>query len=133
MIDSVAKFMEMELLMSAEKGEFNLFALFLREDSPNKWDLVVSAPWIKAHDKEALDYFAKHLRSKLVPEELVSLSRVALLDEDNPDLEKMYRAFSIEHGSFEVVDSNLFGMQIRHAFIITSKRHSASTAADSRL
>ena len=130
MKDSIAKFREIELLMSTEKGAFNLFALFLREDSPNKWDLVVSAPWIKANDKETLDYFAKHLRSKLQPEELVSLSRVALLDEDNPALEKVHRAIRIEHGSIEMVDNNFFGMQIKHAFIITSRRRPASTAAD---
>ncbi len=130
MKESVAKFREIELLMSTEKGAFNLFALFLREDSPNKWDLVVSAPWIKAHDKENYDYFAKHLRSKLLPEELISISRVALLDEDNPELEKLYRAFSIEHGSFEVINDNFFGMPMKHGFIITSKRHPASTTAD---
>ncbi len=130
MKDSVAKFREIELLMSTEKGAFNLFALFLREDSPNKWDLVVSAPWIKAHDKETLDYFAKHLRSKLQPDELVSLSRVALLDEDNPALEKVRRAISIEHGSSEITNNNFFGMLIKHGFIITSKRDTASTTAD---
>ena len=116
--------------MSTEKGPFNLFALFLREDSLNKWDLVVSAPWIKAHDKETYDYIAKHLRSKLLPEEPISISRVALLDEDNPELEKLYRDFSIEHGSFEIINNNFFSMLIKHGFIITSKRHPASTAAD---
>lgn len=130
MKDSVAKFREIELLMSTEKGAFNLFALFLREDSPNKWDLVVSAPWIKAHDKETLDYFAKHLRSRLETEELISLSRVVLLDQDNLGLEPVHKALSIEHGTAEVKDSNFFGMQIKHAFIITSRRHPAPTAAD---
>ena len=130
MKDSVAKFREIELLISTEKGPFNLFALFLREDSPNKWDLVLSAPWIKANDKETLDYFAEHLRSRLETEELISLSRVVLLDQDNLGLEAVHKVLSVEHGAAEIIDSNFFGMQIKHAFIITSKRQPASTAAD---
>ncbi len=130
MKDLIAEFREIELLISTEKGAFNLFALFLREDSPNKWDLVVSAPWIKAHDKETLDYFAKHLRSRLETGELIALSRVVLLDQGNLGLEAVHKALSIEHGTAEVKDSNFFGMQIKHGFIITSRRHPAPTAAD---
>lgn len=47
-----------------EKGEYNLFALFLREDSPNKWDILVSASWT-ANKGDALDYLAKKSKTHL--------------------------------------------------------------------
>ena len=40
------KLMSIEKESSAERGDYNLFALFLREDSSNKWDILVSADWI---------------------------------------------------------------------------------------
>lgn len=48
----VEDLLKIEKSLSAEKGAFSLFALFLREDAAGKWDLVISAPWVEA-DKEA--------------------------------------------------------------------------------
>jgi hypothetical protein len=44
--------------MSSEKGPFLLFALMLREEAPDLWDLVVSAPWIESDKAKALAYIA---------------------------------------------------------------------------
>jgi hypothetical protein len=44
MKELLGKFVELEQRLSQERGEFSLFALFLREDASDKWDLVVSAP-----------------------------------------------------------------------------------------
>jgi hypothetical protein len=43
----VQKFIEIEHNISGKYGTFNLFALFLREDSPDKWDLVIASPWMQ--------------------------------------------------------------------------------------
>ena len=48
------KLVPVERQIAAEKGAFLLFALFLREDAPDVWDLVVAAPWIEANKSEAL-------------------------------------------------------------------------------
>ena len=130
MKEMVEKLRIIESRLAAEKGGFTLFGLFLREDSPNKWDLVVASPWIKAHDKGALDYIAKHVQETLQTQELIALSHIALISSDNPGLEAVHKALSIEHGTAEIKDSNFFGMQIKHAFIITSRRHPAPTAAE---
>lgn len=118
----IEKLVFLERQISAEKGEFSLFAFFLREDAQNKWDLVVSAPWIKADKKETLDYFAKLLRSSLDIQELLSLSRIVLIDINNPGLEAIHKAVRVEHGTVEIKDSNFFGLDIKHVYIITSKK-----------
>ena len=39
----VEKLASVEREVSSEKGDFRLFALFLREDAQDRWDLLVSA------------------------------------------------------------------------------------------
>jgi hypothetical protein len=118
----VEKLVAMEREISEERGTFALFALFLREDALDKWDLVASAPWLEEDKKESLAYLSDRLRSHLTHEELLSFSRIVLIDRDNPFLEAIRRAVSQEHGIVEVKDSNFFGLEISHAYIITSKR-----------
>ena len=108
--------------MAEEKGPFDLFALFLREDAPNKWDLVVAAEWINENKESALKYIAKNIQDALSQDELLSLSRIAIIDESNPALEAFHRAVRVEHGMAEIQDSNFFGLEIKHAYLITSKR-----------
>lgn len=123
----VEKLVPLEREISADKGEFALFALFLREDAQDRWDLVVSASWIEADKKKALDYLVNQLQSRLEPQELLSISRIVLIDEGNPALEALHKAIRVESGTTEVRNSNFFGLQIEHAYIIISKRESAKS------
>jgi len=66
-----------------QKGEFKLFALFLRDGSPGKWDVLVSAKWIDANKQQALKIITEQLTTK---QELISLSRVVVINQDNEAL-----------------------------------------------
>jgi hypothetical protein len=127
MKELVNKFIELERKVSQEKGDFALFALFLREDALDKWDLIVAAPWIESDRKKALPYIANQIQKTLKPEELSLLSRIVLIDHDNPALESINRALHIEHDGANVQDTNFFGLQIKHAYIITSQRLNVTT------
>ncbi|MCI0826070.1 MAG: hypothetical protein J4N90_15080 [Chloroflexi bacterium] len=129
MNELVDKLVALERNISNEKGGFYLFALFLREDSPNKWDVVAAAPWFKAHDRQALDFIAKELQSNLRTDELVSISRIVLVDDDNPGVHAIQRMVRIEHGTVELLDNFVFGMHIKHAYVITSKREPTPLSA----
>ena len=48
----VEKLASLERDISSEKGDFSLFALFLREDAYDRWDLLVSSPWIEINEKK---------------------------------------------------------------------------------
>jgi hypothetical protein len=116
------KFKSLEFHLSEQKGSFKLFALFLREEAEDKWDIVVSASWLDSNNKESFDYLARELKASLTNQELLLISRIVILDEKNPGLEAINRAFHIEHGLAEVKDSHFFGLQIKHAYIISSTK-----------
>ncbi|MCZ6490508.1 MAG: hypothetical protein O7A06_08255 [Acidobacteria bacterium] len=128
MNEIVEKYASLEAEIAAKKGNFFLFALFLREDVPDRWDLMVSAPWLSLNKGEAVEYLVNEIKSHLGPQGLVNLSRIVLVDPNDPPARALAKAFHVEHGKVEVRDSNLFGLQVKHAFIITSKTPEAPVA-----
>ena len=93
----VEKLALMEREVAAEKGDFRLFALLLREDSPDKWDLLVSAPWLDANRSDGMAYLAKQVQSRLDTEQLLSLSRLVFIADDNPGLIAVLQAVCVQH------------------------------------
>lgn len=116
------KLRPVEQQIAEERGPFLLFALFLREDAPDLWDLLVSAPWIENNKGEALRYIVPKLQAVATRDELAKLSRVAIIEKNQPALAAIQSAFHVEHGLAEVQSSNFFGLQIKHAYIITARR-----------
>jgi hypothetical protein len=125
MKQTIEKLASLERDIASEKGEFSLFALFLREDADNTWDVLASAPWLEADKRESLEYIVNQLRARLDTQELLSLSRIVLLEENNPVLEAIHEAIKVRHGMAEVRDSVSFGVPIKQAFIITSERENS--------
>ena len=123
------RFISLERNLSEQRGPFALFALFLREDAQDRWDVIVAAPWIEADRKSALTVLTDQIQRSLSPDELTQLSRVVIVDENNPALEAINSAVHVEHGAADVQDSNFFGLHIRRAFIITSQRLGLKTPA----
>jgi hypothetical protein len=117
---TLQKFLALERDVVAEKGGFLLFGLFLREYAPSVWDFVVSAPWLKTDELATYRYFATRLQSRLEPQELVLLSRIVLIDKDNPGLEAVHDAVTVEHGMIQIWNREFFGFQMERAYIITS-------------
>jgi hypothetical protein len=80
----------------------------------------VAALWFGPEKMETLRYLAGRLQARLTPDEVVLLSRIVIINEDNPYLENVSRAIQVEHALVEVRDSTFFGQQIEHGYIITS-------------
>jgi len=121
------RFARLESEIAQEKGEFALFALFLREEVPDRWDLVAAAPW--AVDREqATGYFISKIKSLLGAQELMNLSRIVLVDPDHADVVKLNRAIRVEHGAVEFKDSSFSGVPVKQGLIITSKRPAVPVA-----
>jgi hypothetical protein len=115
------RFVELEREISQEKGGFDLFALFLRDAAPIRWDVVVAAPWIEADQGLALEYLGKKLQQELTVDELMQLSHIAIIDADNPGLPDVTQTVNVEHGLVEMRDQEFFGHTIKHAYFITSQ------------
>jgi hypothetical protein len=69
-----------------------------------------------------MDFLAKQVQARLDIQELLSLSRLVFIEKDNPGLKAIFQAVDIQHGTLEMRDCDLFGLQIKHAYIITSDR-----------
>ncbi len=126
MKELVGKLRVIEKETSKERGGYDLFALFLREDSSNKWEILVSAGWINDNKEEVLKYLAQRIQQVFTPDELFHISRIVIIEKNNPALPALQQAFSIEHGAAEIKDSNFFGLQIKHAILIASQRSQAA-------
>ena len=134
MREQVEKLQKVEKSLSESKGQFELFALFLREDSPNKWDLLISADWARADKKASINTIIEEIRKVLTDQELLMLSRLIILDKDDATMKAIHQAMKVEHGLAEISDSNFFGLAIKHAYLITSQRevHNKANSADAK-
>jgi hypothetical protein len=122
-IDKLRQVMEQ---VSVEKGDFTLFGLFLREESPDKWDLVISAPWLEEGKLKALGEFVEKLSSIVGQEDVLSLSRIVTLNHNDPSLNAVLRAVQVENHPIEFRDNDLFGLEIKHAYILRAKESAYS-------
>jgi hypothetical protein len=123
------KLATLERHIATEKGDFALFALLLRADAEDKWDLLISAPWLETDKKASLAYVANKIREQLTTQELLSLSRIVLLEKGNPVLEALRGMVQVQHGMGEVSDSIVFGVPIKHAYLITSAQENPGMTA----
>ena len=123
------KFTELEAHIAEERGPFALFALFLREGAPNCWDLMVSAPWAGEDTPSVVDYLVSQIKSRLGAQVLIYLSRIVVINPQNPAVQALNRSIQVEHGRVEVRDSDFFGQTVKHAYIITSQRPQAPAPA----
>jgi hypothetical protein len=115
------KLASLELALSHERGEFELFGLFLREESQEKWDLIVAAPWLHSYDRASLQAIVGEMQKTLNPAELLEFSRVVVLDKGTPFLESLLKTFEIEHDLVEAKNLTLLGLSFRSVYIITAK------------
>ena len=114
------KLISLDRKISAEKGDFSLFGLFRRSDARHKWDLLVSAPWLEVDKKKGLKYLVKQIKSQLKPDELLSISRIVILERGHPVLVAINKAVKVKHGDTHLENTVFSGIQISQACISTS-------------
>lgn len=118
----VDKFKSMAKEIADERGELSLFALFLREDA-EKWDLIVAAPWVNTDSLEDYKYIADKLKHDLKVSELLSISRIVLLDIYDSLVQTINNYCSVKPGgSLELYDLFSIGLpSFKHAYILISQ------------
>jgi len=107
--------------ISSEKGPFILFGLFQREKLINSWDLVICASWLKSNDFNALKYSEKKLKYYTEEDERLSIGRLVTVSQDNPWISEVLDIPKNKKGVTELKNSELFGHNMRQAFIIKSQ------------
>ena len=114
--------------IAVRKGDFTLFGVFMRAGAPDTWDLVVAAPWLHAGKLKALGEFVQLLSKSIGESNLRQFSRVAALDENDPALNAVLAAMSVDDGEVRIQRSNFFGLDIEDAIIFRAKRPTSSSA-----
>lgn len=118
----VEKLKGLEQDLADARGAFFLFALLLREDSPNRWDLLVGADWLSDDKDAGLNFIGEGVRSRLQREEITLLSRIVVLDQENPVALAIASAVSIQHGCAYFTRCAFNGLDIAEAYVITAAR-----------
>ncbi len=128
-IEGLVKF---EREFSEDHGPFVFFGFLLTAyddylQSGGDWVVTAAAPWSTDYHAPARKVFSKGVDDILNIERWWRPPRSTLLRPDNPGLDPIHDALEIEHGLVELLDVELFGKEIRRAYIITSRRASAAT------
>ncbi|WP_321319594.1 hypothetical protein [Labilibaculum sp.] len=122
MKEYIEKIIEVEMNMSNELGKFNLFALFERDDIKDKWDVIISMPISVNRKNEIIKKIHTEFLKELPKEVIIKISRFVFFEPSNPIVQNLNMMAHIEHGSFEVRDSMINNLMIKHALVITSQR-----------
>jgi hypothetical protein len=122
MKDIINKFTEIEKDISAEKGDFILFGVFLREDSPDVWDVVIAASWFGEDKTKDMKYIVSKIHKKLTYKERAKLSRVVLMDKRDNFVQNITAVIGARHTQTEFVGCVFNNVLIKHGYIITSQR-----------
>ncbi len=106
-----------------ENGDVFLFALFLREQTFGKWDLLISAPWLDSRILSSYDKVAKRVQENLDKSEMTELARIAILNVDDQAVTFLQNLYSVPNGSFiEVANceplTDRFGFTIKRAYVL---------------
>lgn len=108
--------------IALKRGEFTLFGLFMRSDTPGSWDLVVSAPWLEEGKLKALGEFTQLLAEHIGEEQLREFSRIVTLNASDPALNTVLAEIPVDDVPVRVQHKNFFGLEIEEALILRAKR-----------
>lgn len=80
MSDFFDKLAELHDRIEQERGPFQVFGLFEREEAPGRWDLLVAAPWMTDHQLESVRFLFSTIRDHLGREEWPSIEHIVAMD-----------------------------------------------------
>jgi len=114
------KFCTLERELAEEKGPFKLFALIELAEVPGQWDVVMSSKELPDKDMETLRFVVNKIYAIVSKKEIVKVSRVILLNVNEPFVIEMERFLSRMNNPKEFFHCEIDDLQIKHAHIIVS-------------
>lgn len=109
-----------------EKGDFSLVMLIPTEPGliDSKFTLLISAPWLDKEDpKRAIELIAESLRTYFNSEELILfITRITIINSADNFVKAINSAFSVKGSVVDIINTNIFGIQIERAILLVSHR-----------
>jgi hypothetical protein len=115
----------------AERGELQLFALVLRENALDLWDLLIVAPWTQVDSLEPYEYVANKLKRFLNREELLQISHIAFPDSDSEWVRVLTHTFQGNGngvGLIHIGQLNVGNIAVRDLYLFACPSHSGAGA-----
>ena len=122
MSDLFQKMRAIEAEVARERGGILFFGLLKSANLPDQWELVIVAPWARDYTLDDLRYVAAKLQAQLAMEEILSVSRIALLGPDDAQLLAAAGAFDLQPGNVEPVYFTIKERLVTQLYIITADR-----------
>ncbi|MFA6198195.1 MAG: hypothetical protein WC734_03540, partial [Patescibacteria group bacterium] len=105
-----------------QKGPISLFMLWKDVQDISKWSVVISAPWLdNMGQREAVDYWIKHLQLTLNNTELTEIIRVSVIKTTDNFVTFLTRALNITDGAVRFTRSQVGNYYINDAIIFEAK------------
>lgn len=124
----IGKFRNIEEKACKKFGEFVLFGLFFPDNAAQKWDLVISASWLKRDDFDTLKSFSKILNREL-GDDMRKLSKFVVLAPTEPFVRAVNEEINVTKDIFECANCEFNDLEFKRAFIITSQKSAKTNAA----
>jgi hypothetical protein len=117
--------------LEEERGPFLICALFLREDSWEKWDFIVAATWLNPKEMDSWKIVSNKLQECLSTSEIVQLSRIVLLDQKDPVVSFLLDLEPVRNGTYKELStetlSDRFKFAIKRAYLLRSHKPDKSS------
>jgi hypothetical protein len=126
MKEILEKLKSIVLSLEKEHGPILIFALFLGEDSPEQWDVVVSASWLSSSELSDYKTITSKIQEVMTSSELMQFSRVVILDADDSVVSFLQESFSVTNGHIQEVSVEVlaerFKFTIKRAYLLRCQK-----------
>lgn len=120
--DALTRLREAMRQITAQKGPFTLFGVFMRSEPSGACDLVVAAPWLERGKLKAVGELTQMLAEHAGEDVLRQFSSVQTVEEGNPALDAVLSAVQVDDGQVRIQRSHFFGLEIEDAVIFRASR-----------
>jgi len=115
--------------IAKKKGDFWFFAMVMRTETPGRWELVASAPWLEAGKLTAVGELARLLSRSIGEEPLYEFARIATLPHDSEFLQFVVNTVgSVDH-EMRVRSTDFRARGIEEAIIFYAQKPTRHSAA----
>lgn len=112
--------------LEKEYGPILVFALFLRTDPLEKWDIVIAASWLNPNELSSYKTVNSKIQEILSPSDLVQLARIVILGDHDPVVSFLQDSETVTNGHFGEVSGEIFtdkfGFTIKQAYLLRCQK-----------
>jgi hypothetical protein len=123
------KFKDLIKSLESEHGQFLVFALFLRVEPFETWDLIISADWLSPSEMNSYRLIASKLQEVLTESESLQFSRIVLLKPDDPTIKFLLDLETVKNGAYKEFSGEAltekFKFTIKRAYLLRSLKQAS--------